>query len=88
MSSQSVKHRQAGSGQRGVGGDRIPETFRYFTGNRISRKIRQCQNFPQQCALPTSAASGDDQMPLFDRIAISSQGILLRRLRRCCFGYI
>ena len=29
-------------------------------------------------------------MPLFDRnrIAISSQGILLRRLRRCCFGYI
>ena len=34
--------------------------------------------------------SGDDQMPLFDRnrIAISSQGILLRRLRRCCFGYI
>ncbi len=90
MSSQSVKHRQAGSRQRGVGGDRIPETFRYFTGNHISRKIRQCQNFPQQCALPTSAASGDDQMPLFDRnrIAISSQGILFRRLRRCCFGYI
>ena len=87
---QSVKHRQAGSGQRGGGGDRIPEIFRYFTGNRISRKLRQCQNFLQQRALPASAASGDDQMPLFDRnrIAISSQGILLRRLRRCCFGYI
>ena len=87
MYSQSVKHRQAGSGQRGVGGDRIPETFRYFTGNRISRKIRQCQNFPQQCALPTSAASGDDQMTFFcqNRIDINFQKVHFRLSLHCCF---